>query len=352
LGRSSVGGALPFSNGPRVHDKAAGKPEGLVALTAAPQSAQPQRFEKKVGIVGLGRMGSKIAQHLFDMHVPVSVVYDKNEKLTHQISSELRCLRAQKLAEVTASAEVVLVLVPDDEAVDAVFAQSGDSVLLGANNGIFVDCSTASPRLHVDVEGRVAHHGGNFIEGSILGSPPQAHDGSLSIILGGEKPVIDKLAPLWRLMSRTQVYVGELPKAAEVRALVNMVANINTAGLAEGLALGSALGLNLDELREIFARTGAASRVLLSDGEDMQKREHTTFFAASNARRDAAIAVHLAHDHELQLPLAEATKRQYDMLCEVGLGHIDKSGVSELTFAERRKRYVQDSEKIPAGTPK
>ena len=297
-------------------------------------------------------MGSKIAQRLFDMHVPVSVVYDKNEKLAHQIANELRCLRAQKLAEVTANAEIVLTLVPDDDAVDAIFAAGGDSLLLGANGGTFIECSTASPRLHLELEGRVAHHGGHFIEGCIMGSPPQAHDGSLSLILGGEKAIIDKLVNLWKNMSRTQVYVGEIPRGAQVRALVNMVANINTAGLAEGLALGHALGVNLDELREIFARTGAASRVLLSDGEDMQKREHTTFFAATNARRDAAIAVDLAHEHELALPLAEATKCQYDMLCEVGLGHIDKSGVSELTFAERRKRYVSAEEKVPAGAPK
>jgi 3-hydroxyisobutyrate dehydrogenase len=131
-----------------------------------------------------------------------------------------------------------------------------------------------------------------------------------------------------------------------------MVMNINTAGLAEGLALGSALGINLDELREIFSRTGAASRVLLSDGEDMQKREHTTYFAAEHARKDSGIALDLAHSVNLVLPLADATKSQYDLMCEVGLGHIDKSGISELTFAERRKRYVTAPEKEPVVLPK
>ncbi len=70
-------------------------------------------------------------------------------------------------------------------------------------------------------------------------------------------------------------YIGPAGKAAQVKALVNMVMNINTAGLAEGLALGDALGLDLAMLREVFSQTGANSQVLKTDGEDMQNREHS-----------------------------------------------------------------------------
>ena len=82
-------------------------------------------------------------------------------------------------------------------------------------------------------------------------------------------------------------YVGKAGEAAKVKALVNMVMNINTAGLAEGLALGAALGLDLTMLREVFAQTGANSRVLETDGEDMQNREHTCFFSAAHAAKDS-----------------------------------------------------------------
>ncbi len=323
-----------------------------MAGTAQPPQ-QPQRFDKKVGIIGLGRMGSNIAKRLFHAHVPIGVVYDKNTALAAQLARELRCYHAQKLAEVNANAEIVFTVVSDDEAVDTIYAESGDSLLLGAGGTSFIECSTVSPKLHIEVAKRVAARNGRFIEACMAGSAPQAHDGTLYLILGGNKFVVDQLAPILRMMSRTQVYVGEIPRAAEIKALVNMVMNINTAGLAEGLALGSALGINLDELREIFSRTGAASRVLLSDGEDMQKREHTTYFAAEHARKDSGIALDIAKEAKLTLPLAEATKAQYDMMCEVGLGHIDKSGVSEITFGERRKRYVQaPPEKVPTAAPK
>jgi 3-hydroxyisobutyrate dehydrogenase len=119
--------------------------------------------------------------------------------------------------------------------------------------------------------------------------------------------------------------------------LVNMVMNINTAGLAEGLGLGAALGLDLSMLREVFSQTGAASRVLQTDGEDMQNREHSCFFSAAHAAKDSGIALDLAAEVGLDLPLAKATRQQFQRMIAEGLGELDKSGIAELTFKDRHK---------------
>ncbi len=117
-----------------------------------------------------------------------------------------------------------------------------------------------------------------------------------------------------------------------------MVMNINTAGLAEGLGLGDALGLDLDMLREVFSQTGANSRVLETDGADMQNREHDVYFSAAHAAKDTGIALALAANVDLSLPLARATFEQYERMKALGLGELDKSGVSELTFKSRHGR--------------
>jgi 3-hydroxyisobutyrate dehydrogenase len=89
-------------------------------------------------------------------------------------------------------------------------------------------------------------------------------------------------------------------------------------------------------LREVFAQTGANSRVLETDGVDMQNREHDVYFSAAHASKDSHIATALADDAGLNLPLAEATARQFDRMVAIGAGEIDKSGVAELTFKNRR----------------
>jgi 3-hydroxyisobutyrate dehydrogenase-like beta-hydroxyacid dehydrogenase len=125
-----------------------------------------------------------------------------------------------------------------------------------------------------------------------------------------------------------------------VKALVNMVMNINTAGLAEGLGLGAALGLDLAMLREVFSQTGANSRVLQTDGEDMQNRDHSCFFSAAHAAKDSGIALGLAKAAKCRTPLAKATFEQYSRMVDSGLGELDKSGVAELTFPGRGPKPV------------
>ncbi|MFM2243059.1 MAG: hypothetical protein RLZ97_1914, partial [Verrucomicrobiota bacterium] len=123
--------------------------------------------------------------------------------------------------------------------------------------------------------------------------------------------------------------------AAKVKALVNMVMNVNTAALAEGLGLGAALGLDLEMLSEVFSQTGANSRVLETDGADMIAREHDCYFSAAHAAKDSGIANALARAAGVVVPLSVATEAQYRRLIELGRGELDKSAVAELTFPGR-----------------
>jgi 3-hydroxyisobutyrate dehydrogenase len=165
----------------------------------------------------------------------------------------------------------------------------------------------------------------------------QAREGTLYLMIGGSESAFQRAKPILEKLSSSMRFVGKAGQAAVVKALVNMVMNINTAGLAEGLGLGAACNLDLAMLREIFSQTGANSRVLVTDGEDMQNREHSCFFSAAHAAKDSGIALNLAKDKKLNLPLALATFKQYVRMTKEGLGELDKSGIAELTFKGRHK---------------
>src|SRR5205085_3050782 len=179
--------------------------------------------------------------------------------------------------------------------------------------------------------------GAETLEACMASSITQAREGSLYLMCAGDEKTFRRVEPLLNDLSSSMRFVGQTGEAAKVKALVNMVMNINTAGLAEGLALGAALGLDLAMLREVFSQTGANSRVLETDGEDMQNREHSCFFSAAHAAKDSGIALELGSSLGLDLPLARATKEQYDRMLAEGLGELDKSGIAELTFKDRHK---------------
>src|SRR5258705_2800534 len=154
---------------------------------------------------------------------------------------------------------------------------------------------------------------------------------------GGKEGAFRKAEPILKELGSDIRFVGKAGEAAKVKALVNMVMNINTAGLAEGLALGAALGLDLTMLRKVFSQTRANSRVFETDGEDMQNRDHSCSFSAPHAAKDSGIALELARNLGLDLPLARATKEQYDRMIAEKLGQLDKTGIAELTFTGRHK---------------
>lgn len=282
-------------------------------------------------------MGSNMARRLKDCGLTISAVYDINPALTRSLATELGAFASSTFAGVTAASEVIVTVVTNDDAMRSIFSAEGDSLLSEARGRIFINCATVSPAVHVDVETAAENAGAAALEACMASSITQAREGSLYLMIGGKETVFTQARPILEKLASIVRYIGTAGEAAKVKALVNMVMNINTAALAEGLGLASALGLDLGMIREVFSETGAHSRVLMTDGEDMQNRDHACFFSAAHAAKDSGIALRLAEIEGLRLPLAAATAAQYNLMVALGLGELDKSGIAELTFPGRRR---------------
>ena len=280
-----------------------------------------------------------MARRLREQGWEVAAVYDSHPPTAETLARELGTKVPRTLAEVSAVAATIITVVSDDQAMYDIFDAANPNSLLDPSvdhaGRLFINCATVSPAVHRNVQEEAERVGAQTLEACIASSITQARDGTLYLMCGGEKAAFDRAKPILEALGSTVRYLGAAGEAAKVKALVNMVMNINTAGLAEGLGLGSALGLDLTMLREVFAETGAGSRVLQTDGEDMQHRSHDVFFSAAHAAKDSGIALTLAKEHGLDLPLASASKAQYQRMIEKGLGELDKSGVAELTFPGR-----------------
>lgn len=289
---------------------------------------------KKIGIVGLGRMGGNMARCLKDKGYQIAGLYDIQAEVAAGLAQEIGGQACKTLKEVTAVSDIILTVVTNDQAMKDIYLGS-DNLLDGADGRIFINCATLTPSIHIELQKETEKVAAQSLEACMASSIPQARNGDLFLMIGGRKEVFDSVKPLLEDLSKALHYVGDMGKASEVKALVNMVMNINTAALAEGLGIGEALGLDLKMLCQVFSQTGANSRVLETDSEDMIARDHDCYFSAEHAAKDSAIALSLAEGVGIAAPLAKATWKQYQTMVEKGLGALDKSGVAELTFCGR-----------------
>ncbi len=287
-----------------------------------------------IGFVGVGRMGANMARRLHELGYRIGAVHDHHPDAARELAAELGCHAAESLPQVTAVCDVIFTVVTDDAAMGAIFARDG-ALLDGAAGRTFVNCATVSPDAHEKAAAAAAAAGARTLAASMASSITQAREGTLYLMVGGKEEVFHDLEPLLKDLSVSLRHVGPVGHAAKIKALVNMVMNINTAALAEGLGLAVALGLDPAVVKEVFSQTGANSRVLETDGDDMISREHDCFFSAAHAAKDSGIANALAAASGVKVPLSLATEAQYRRLMDLGFGELDKSAVAELTFPGR-----------------
>ncbi|MCC7213257.1 MAG: NAD(P)-dependent oxidoreductase, partial [Nitrospira sp.] len=202
--------------------------------------------EFRIGIVGIGRMGANMARRLHDLHYAIVAVYDTDTERAGALAKELACTAVTTPARVAELADTVLTVVSDDAAMRQIYSLGGpDSLLRHAANRLFINCATLSPELQREVHALVEQQGGRILEACMASSITQARQGTLYLMCGGRPEVFERAKPLLQDLSAHLRYIGPAGEAAKVKALVNMVMNANTAALAEGLGLGSALGLDL-----------------------------------------------------------------------------------------------------------
>ena len=151
----------------------------------------------RVGIVGVGRMGANIARRLHDAGYTIAAVSDIAPARASDLAAELRSTTPGTLAGVTAVSDVVITVVTDDAAMRAIFASSGDSLLAGAQGRVFINCATITPDVHVEVDALARSAGASVVEACMASSIPQAREGTLYLICGGDETAFER-AHCWR----------------------------------------------------------------------------------------------------------------------------------------------------------
>jgi len=192
-------------------------------------------------------MGANMARRLKEQNYEIAAVYDVNAPAAKALAKELGAKACTDLKRVTKLADVIITVVTDDAAMTAIY---DGGLLERAKGKLFINCATVSPETHVAVEALAEKAGASSLEACMASSITQAREGTLYLMCGGKPEVFERAKPILEKFSASLRYIGAAGTAAQVKALVNMVMNINTAGLAEGVGPGRGAGFGFDD----FAR--------------------------------------------------------------------------------------------------
>jgi 3-hydroxyisobutyrate dehydrogenase-like beta-hydroxyacid dehydrogenase len=281
---------------------------------------------KRIAFVGLGVMGYPMAAHLAAAGHDVTVHNRSRDKADRWVAEHGGRL-ATSAAESADGAEVVFTCVGDDRDVRAVTLDAGGALEGMREGSVLVDHTTASASLAREIAAVAACAGVEFLDAPVSGGEAGARNGALSIMVGGEPAVFERIAPIVDGYARSFVLMGPVGSGQ----LTKMVNQICIAGLLEGLAEGlhfaECAGLDVRKVIEAISRGAAQSWQMENRSTTMSARQFSFGFAVDWMRKDLAIAFEEAQRNGARLPVARIVDSFYADVQGVGGRRWDTSSL-------------------------
>jgi len=281
----------------------------------------------RVAFLGLGIMGHSMATNLAKAGHEVTV-------WNRTAGKEVEGARtAASPAEAARGAEVVWMCVSDTKAVESVlFGPQGvhESLTEGM---IIADSSTISPSATRQFAERVRSHGVQYVDAPMTGSKVGAESGTLTFMIGGDEPTIEKLKPLFAVMGKKFFRMGESGKGQATKLVMNLQIALIYEGFAEALTLATKMGVDVEALVPLIQASMVHSGVVEYKAPFVMKRDFSPNFPLRLMHKDLRLALEAAKELRVRLPGLETVEEIYDVADEDGHGDLDYAAT--LTLLEK-----------------
>ena len=280
---------------------------------------------EKVAFLGLGIMGSRMAANLRDAGFEVHAWNRTRER-----AEELPGVVVEDTpAAAAAAAGVAITMVVDAPEVEEVlFGDEGAAAGL-PEGGLAIDMSTIAPSAGRAIAGRLRERGIHFLDAPGTGSKPKAEDGTLTIMAGGDADDFERARPLFEAMGKLVLRVGPQGHGSMVKLINNTVAAVNTAALAEGIALAKRAELDLDKLVQVIGAGSGASAMFELKAAPIIEADYEPLFKLGHMLKDVRHCLAEASALGLELPVASAAEALYAAAERAGHYDDDFAAVAE-----------------------
>ncbi|ADU52016.1 3-hydroxyisobutyrate dehydrogenase [Thermaerobacter marianensis DSM 12885] len=282
---------------------------------------------RRVGWIGLGAMGSRMARNLIKAGFEVAV-WNRTPARAEELGRSGAVVKASPV-EVAAGSDVVVTMVADPAAVAAV-ARGSQGLLAAAGAGrrfVWVDMSTIGPQAAREFAAEARERGIPFVDAPVSGSLGAAEEAQLVILAGGEPTVVRELEPLFTALGRKTIYFGEAGQGQAAKIAVNLV----LAGLlqvaAEGLVLAERLGVDREAFLDLLEAGPAAAPLIKMKLPAWRSGEFPPQFQLALMHKDLGLALAAAHEAHVPMPATAQVAQTYAAATAGGLGHLDFSAI-------------------------
>ena len=281
--------------------------------------------DKKIGFIGLGAMGSRMAKNLIDDGFNV-IAYDIRKDAVTSLAT-LGAIPADSPKAVGEKSEIVVLSLPSSsEVIDTVTGQNG--VLEGIESGgIIIDTSTIDPNTTKEIEKIAEEKNVKFIDAPVSGGTIGAEKGTLSIMVGGKKETVDSCIDILKALGENIYHVGDVGSGQVFKLINNMLVGINLAAVGEAMVLASKVGADMKKLCEVIKTSTGNSWAFETKADNILVDKFEPGFRLWLQHKDLALARKMASDDGVPCPLLALVHEMFESSKSMGLEDLDHSAV-------------------------
>ncbi len=281
----------------------------------------------KVGFIGLGLMGSRMAANILSNGYKM-IVYNRTKEKAKPLVDKGAKL-AETPAEVGKNTDIVFTMLATPDAVKATALGKEGFLASMKNNNLWVDCSTVNPSFSKECKKWANEENIRHIDAPVSGTTAPAEKGELIFLVGGENKDVEEANPFFEIMGKKTVHVGKSGLGAGMKMVVNIILGQAMVGFSEAMALGRSLDISEDTILNTVLGGPLAAPFLATKKENIKSGSYDPSFPLQWMHKDFQLASQTAYENNVALPVANAAKELYGMAKREGLGEKDFSVIYE-----------------------
>src|SRR5256885_927752 len=290
-----------------------------------------------VAILGLGIMGSGMANRLLSANFPLTV-YNRNRE---------KCLPFGRAGAFVASipreaasrSQIVISMVGDDTASREIWLGENGALAGASPDSILIECSTLSRDWIADLASRAAERGCRFLDAPVTGTKPHAASGELVFMVGGSAETIEAARPVFSVLGRDVLHLGPVGSGSAMKLINNFVCGVQAASFAEALSMIDAGGLDRTTALSILTGGAPGSGIVKRISERVASNDFTPNFALHWMAKDLSYALRNAEDQGIPLQTATAALSIFQQAIAEGYAEEDFSAISKTSVGRSPARH-------------